>query len=355
MSAGGVAAVARHEFRLRIRAGRWRWLLTAWFVVTFGFAALLRLGLSQVSVEEAATRGAVMYGGLMLFVLALALLVVPALGAQSINGDRERGTLAVLQVTRLTPLEITLGKLVAAWGTALVFLALTAPVVVWAYVEGGVPLTRVAAVTLVMAALLGVVAAVALALSALLARTTTSSVLSYLAVFGLVVGTVVLFGLASALTVQTRTQTDRYFVCPGGGGGGPLAPGSAPPAGCDAQESSYTTTSPRTDRTWWLLAPNPFVILADAAPRPAPLPQRYADYGRVDSTGFDPLSAIGREIRSARAGPGGVTGGADGAEPAPIWPWGLVVDVALAVGAVALTVRRLRTPARTLSEGTRVA
>jgi hypothetical protein len=55
----------------------------------------------------------------MLFVLGLALLVVPSLAAQSVNGDRERGTLATLQVTRLSAGEITLGKFVAAWGTAL--------------------------------------------------------------------------------------------------------------------------------------------------------------------------------------------------------------------------------------------
>ena len=29
---------------------------------------------------------------------------------------------------------------------------------------------------------------------------------------------------------------------------------------------TFEATRARTDRTWWLLAPNPFVILADAAP-----------------------------------------------------------------------------------------
>jgi len=41
--------------------------------------------------------------------------VTPALTAQSINGDRERGTLATLQVTRLRPADIALGKLAAGW------------------------------------------------------------------------------------------------------------------------------------------------------------------------------------------------------------------------------------------------
>ena len=28
----GVRTMAEHEFRLRLRAGRWRWLLAAWFI-----------------------------------------------------------------------------------------------------------------------------------------------------------------------------------------------------------------------------------------------------------------------------------------------------------------------------------
>jgi hypothetical protein len=67
----------------------------------------------------------VLYGGLMLFVLGLALLVVPALAAQSVNGDREcAATLAVLQVTRLSA-ATSRRQAVGCLGHRLVFLALT--------------------------------------------------------------------------------------------------------------------------------------------------------------------------------------------------------------------------------------
>ena len=114
-----------------------------------------------------------MFGVVVLVVLALALLVAPALAAQSVNGDRERGTLATLQVTRLRAGEIALGKLLASWGTALVFLAVTLPLALWCYAEGGLSVARVAGVYLVTALLLGVVCAISLGLSALLARGTT--------------------------------------------------------------------------------------------------------------------------------------------------------------------------------------
>src|SRR5205085_921714 len=149
-----------------------------------------------------ANKGVVVYGGLTLLVLGLALLVAPTLSAQSVNGDRERGTLATLQVTRLTAGDIALGKFVASWGTGLVFLGLTLPMVVFCMTQGGVPLTRVLVVTLVLALLLGSIVAIALCLSTLLSRTTTSGVLAYLAVFLLTVGTLISFGLATALTQE---------------------------------------------------------------------------------------------------------------------------------------------------------
>jgi ABC-type transport system involved in multi-copper enzyme maturation permease subunit len=353
MTGSGIATVARQEFRLRIRAGRWKWLLGIFFGVLLGFTLLLRLALSQVADEDLEFKGTVLYGSLMLFVLGLALLVVPALAAQSVNGDRERGTLATLQVTRLSAGEIVLGKFVAAWGTALVFLALTLPLVAYAMTQGGVPLGRVVVVVLVLALLLGTVCAISLLLSALLSRTTTSGVLAYLAVFALAVGTLIVFGLVTAVTAEQTTVTYENDC-----GGLP------PDSGCVEGTQSYETTQARTDRTWWLLAPNPFVVLADAAPQLPPEPSQPDAYGNgVRASDLDPLGQIGRTVRDLRRTPDttDVGGGLIGEAPpeperAPaVWPTGLAIDVVLGVGALVLTERRLRTPNRHLPKGQRVA
>ena len=373
MTGSGIAVVARQEFRLRIRAGRWRWLLGAFFVVLLAFTVLLRAGLGNVPERDLPFKGTVLYGGLMLFVLGLALLVVPALAAQSINGDRERGTLAVLQVTRLSAGEIAMGKFAAAWGTSLVFLALTAPLVAYAMTQDGVPLGRVVVVTAVLALLLGTVCAVSLALSALLSRTSTSGVLAYLTVFALTIGTLIAFGLATAVTAERVAQTYQVpcasaSLPPDGLGVAPLPPppGPAlvePPEMCGTE--SFQTTRSRTDRTWWLLAPNPFVVLADAAPQ-LPDPEPRFDDGFVPrAADLDPLGQIGRQVRTLREPPP-----ADmfvgsfvpldeellpRPDPKPVWPTGLAVNVALGAGALVLTTRRLRTPSRNLPKGQRVA
>jgi len=355
----GVWTMAQHEARLRLRSGRWRLLLGLWFVVVTGFTLLVQQAVRR-TYSTSDDRGIVVYGVLVLFVLGLALLVVPSLTGQSVNGDRERGTLATLQVTLLSAPEIALGKLLAAWGTSLVFVLLTVPAMLLTMTQGGVPLGRLAVVGLVLVLLLGVVAALALCLSALLSRTTTSGVLSYLVVFALCLGTLISFGLALQLTNE-RYQETFTNECP------PrelLVRDGVPPeeierilATCGSTET-YDSTRSREDKVWWLLAPNPFVILADAAPQLPPLSaaeqrrreqlQQQGVYVQ-DLRDADPLGGIGREVRGLRSGPG------DERPGGPVWPYGLAFDVLLAVGAVWLTARRLRAPSRVLPRGQRVA
>ena len=132
-SCAGDALVARQELRVRLRTGRWRWLLAGWVVVVGLFTLLsdlaLRTGYGYDSDDS--RRGVPLFVILMFFGLAMVLVDQPALTAQSINGDRERGTLAILQVTRLRPAEIALGKLLAGWGVGVGALALTFPFALW--------------------------------------------------------------------------------------------------------------------------------------------------------------------------------------------------------------------------------
>ncbi len=378
MTRQGISTVARQEFRLRIRAGRWRVLLGIWFTLLLLFTGLLRAGVSGFSETELTDKGVVVYGGLMLFVLGLALLVVPSLAAQSVNGDRERGTLATLQVTRLTAGDIALGKFAAAWITSLVFLALTLPMVAYTISQGGVPIGRMLVVTGVLALLLGTVCALSLALSALLNRATTSGVLAYLTVFALTIGTVIAFGLATAVTTESYTSSFQN-TCP--------TEETLPPdlaaeekariiGDCVPGIQTYQSSRVRTDRTWWLLAPNPFVILADSAPRlpaetQAERDRRESDQqqgiSRQNARDLDPLGGLGQAVRSLRSPPEDDTAGAagptpledqpgpEGPERRPVWPYGLAFDVLLAAGALLVTQRRLRTPTRTLATGQRVA
>lgn len=48
----GIVTVAQLEFRLRLRTGRWRWLLASWLLVLTGIATLIRLSIRPDIVGE---------------------------------------------------------------------------------------------------------------------------------------------------------------------------------------------------------------------------------------------------------------------------------------------------------------
>jgi ABC-type transport system involved in multi-copper enzyme maturation permease subunit len=326
----GVWLVARQEFRIRLRTGRWRWLLGVWVLVLALFTGLLDLSLNTgYGFEDDDTRrGVPLFGILMLFVLFLVLVISPALTSQVINGDRERGTLATLQVTRLRPLEIALGKLVAGWGVGLVALALTLPFTGWAMASGGITFERVAAVYAVMALLIGSVCAVSQALSALLARSITSALLSYVVVAALTVGTLISIALVAPLIVEEHTETS-------------------------SDGFTYTYEQVRQDKVWWLLAPNPFVILADSAPQVPPRITETGDVVRIED--YDPLSAIGRVVRDVRRSPYEDSFEEPLDPRLAVWPYGVGFHLLLGAGAVAVTAARLRAPVRRVPRGVRIA
>ncbi|WP_407320421.1 ABC transporter permease [Isoptericola halotolerans] len=355
----GVRTVTQLELRQRIRSTRWKIALVVWFVVV-GVITLLTSGAIAMLFDDpsmGAGAGRTMFGVVVFFVLFLGLLVAPALTASAINGDRTAGTLATLQATLLTPAEIVVGKLLAAWLAALAFLATSVPFLAWAFVVGGLPFWSLVSVLLVLAIVLGVVCAVGLCFSALTAKTSGSAVLTYLTVGGLSVITVALFGLSVPLV--TTTEEVRTWDVPVGYDWEDTEP----------PECEWTTQRQEvwhSERTWWLLAANPFVVVADA--QPLADPETYDDAA-------DPLTLIQYGVRYARTGPApeqdwcgdmwysesrsGVPMASPVEEPepseSPVWPWGLGIYVLLGAGGIVTAVRRLQIPAQRLPKGTRVA
>jgi hypothetical protein len=263
--------------------------------------------------------GSIMFGSLALLVLALICLIAPSLTATSINGERDRGTLAILQATTLRGWQIVIAKFVAALVTAAAFLAATLPIALWAIVEGGVGAGKALAVYLTLFGVSFVLLAAGLLASGLVRRPALSALLSYGFVGFLTIGTLILFGI-STTTAEYDRQTGR---------------------------SDYGAR-------WLILSPNPFVVLADAAP----------ESGGEDLD--DPLNSMRDAIRDAReprvfSFEGDMCSGRNCAPPpepkeaAAVWPYGLGIQFALAVFALYVATERLRVPAKRLPRGERIA
>ncbi len=360
VSGPGVATVARLELAQRVRSTRWLVALAVWVGVLLLVTVLIGYALTVLGggASDAEGTGPVVFDAVVTLVLTMGLLVSPALAATSVNGDRSAGTLAPMQVTLLSPLDIALGKLLAAWTASLVLLAAAVPFVVWAFTRGGVPATALVGALALTAVTLLVVCAIGLGWSAVCSRLASSVVLTYVSVAAICFLSPLLFALTVPLVLAEEDVTVReqdYANVEFDDRGEPI--GGEPP--CVTREVRQDVA--HTERTWWLLAPSPYVVVADATPR-API-----------RAGGGPLAAVGDGVRAARQGEtdedrdycqsfteddfiAQEQARRDALDQVPpVWPWGLAADLLVGAAALAVTVRRLQVPYATLPRGSRVA
>ncbi|MCT1776887.1 ABC transporter permease, partial [Brachybacterium sp. p3-SID957] len=352
----GLGLVTSLELRQRIRSRRWYVALGLWTV------ALLLLGLVILAPTAMFTgyiafreTSRVVFSLQMLLVLFAMLLVLPAMSAGSINGDRSAGTLATLQSSLISPLEIVLGKLLAGWVTGLAFLLLALPSVLPTALLGGVGPLYLLRVLLVIAALALCVTAVGLGLSAITARQLGSVVLAYVAVFGVTVVGPIMWGSSAAFLQEEREVTvydDDYDFSDG-------TDDSWSQARCVRELDERTVV--RLDISQPLIWPNPVLLLADVAP-PMPPPTMAAD---EESWDLLQLMQLGLRHATQPLHPSNFNHCSLDAEgypsalgsPAnrPIWPLGLGCWFLAGGASLALATWRLAVPIRMLGKGIRIA
>ncbi|RQP10326.1 MAG: ABC transporter permease [Microbacteriaceae bacterium] len=346
--------VASLELRQRVRGAAWYVLLGV-----FVLLVLVVTVFTTIATRNTDAPGAVLYSLIVYFVLLLGTLVTPALSGNAINGDRENGTLATTQVTLVTTPQLVIGKFLAAWITALGFLAAALPFLLFALVLGGASADTAFVSILVLAAELGVVAAVGVGVSGLIRRPLFSVVTTYLVVALLSIGSLIAFGLGGM--VAQREVTVSYEIIDWEASGDEIDPDTGMPVDpvCETVVSSYSV--PRFDSVWWTLAANPYVLLADAAPT------HFDRHGNPD----DLFGTLKLGVRQAQLPPDVDSGWSecDQAYPVddqptprevidstvPSWAVGLGIHAALGLGLLAGAISRTRAPARRLAAGSRIA
>lgn len=358
----GVRTIMVLELRQRVRATRWRIMLGIWLAVLIllcgGLVITVKVQMPNSSNTEYLLS---LYDLVVCFVLGIGLIVAPTLSATSINGDRADATLALLQATALRSREIVVGKLLAAWVAAIAFLGVAAPFLIGLTVAGGSHWQALLAHLVILVFTLGAVCAIGLGFSALAARPSASAVLTYLAVAALVVGTPLFMAISSPLAVGNQTLV-TYSLDYDKSTNGTLV--------CKPEPESSTHDVTRTNRIWWMLAPNPFVALGDAT---AHAPQQPASASFGDPASL--LSLTGQSVDFMRnPQPERVVrnycedrqdsfdhpsrsrdDGGPLARHLTFWPASIVVLMALGAGGVVTASRRLRVPAGRLPRGVRLA
>jgi len=399
----GLATMVGLEVRQRLRSRKWIWALAVWFVFIGAITALVMWAsyksysygcnpaYSSCSLSDS-NAGPTAFAVIVMFILGMGLVIAPAFTATSINGDRSQGTLATLQATRLSALEIAGGKLIAAWLAAAVFLLVALPFIAVSMILGSISVLQVIVCFAVIFILVAIVCAIGLGWSAVVVRSAVSTVLTYLSVMVLSLISPLVLAMTVPFvereeTVQvwglTYAEQDQYMT--------QIKNGQIVDPPLDqCHWYTRTQTVARTDKVWWILVPNPFVIVADAAPLS---PQAQGDRSYTG----DPLSMIRsamREMARPIASPlevdecwqiynwagyyyttynpdGTVTvrrvdGSVVDLPPSPVpprppatnyplWPYGLAVNFIIGAVFFVVAVRRLRIPYHKLAKDTRVA
>lgn len=343
----------------------------AWYVLLGVFALLLLIvtALSFLAWGYTDRPGAAIYSTIVYITLLLVVLVSPTLSGNAINGDRDAATLAPVQVTLATTAEILFGKFLAAWVTGLAFVAVSVPFLLMATLAGGGNPATIGVSLAVLVFEVGIIAAIGVALSGILSRPLFSVATTYLVVAALVIGTLIAFALVGFTVRSEATSHNRHYNYDEYQGDTyPCMPGEEPTGDypCDDVEitcgewETYTYEVPRFDRVWWLLAANPFVILADATPTTFDRNGYPVDlFGQI-KTGArmaqQPPELEQRWDECARMPPEEQQTPEElMAQTAPSWFVGMGLQALLAAGLLWWALVRTRTPVGRLPKGTRIA
>lgn len=358
----GFWIIASLELRQRLRSRALLVLAIVWFAVIGIVTALswaTLIALFGASGDEA--DGYPLFSIIVYFVLLFGTLVAPAISAGSIGSERSQSTLATTQVTLVGTWSILLGKALAAWITGIAFLVVAAPFVVFSLVTSRASVPQLLVALLALALQIGVFTVIGVGLSALIDSTVFAIVVAYLLVALLSIGTLIAFGLAMGASttyveVENRTLTEEYYEqtaectedeC-----------WEAVPLQCETTTSTAPYTP--THRFWWILALNPYVVVADMVPVKA-------ENGMPDDV-FGLISLGVRSLQEAPEQPTGwddcrrwddygeVTGPEDVLDSTvPVWWIGLGLQLVLVAGSLWGGYRKLKTPAAKLPRGSRVA
>ena len=352
----GVGLMIDLELRQRVRSVRWYIALGIWFLLLTGMSVLIGLasmwlGTGSVFGDDLRLAGAIVFSASVLLLIFAMLLVIPAMSSAAINGDRADGTLATLQATLLSPLEIVVGKVLAGWITGLAFLVAALPSVVPAALLAGASPFYVARVIAMIAALTLCITAIGVGLSSLTNRPLGSVVLSYLVVLGTTTILPIVFACAAPFVVWKHEVTVYETE---------YTSGSMDAGRCVKTQEVRDVV--RTDLLMPLLWLNPFVIVADTAPQ---IPIGQDDIGPGDIDALRGISTLVRYLAHPTHPSHFVDCWDTEAEgypkdleqpwTLPVWPMGLGAHALVAAGAVAVATYRIKAPVRRLGTGMRIA
>lgn len=189
--------VFKNEMKLSSRTMKSSWMVFCYNAVLAVVCMLVFYGM----MEPAHYGGSVDFSEMVsLYVVmtylefGMIILIIPAITAAGIAGERERQTLDMLLATKMKPFHIVLGKLESSLSSVLMLAVSSLPVLSIVFIYGGVGILELIGFVAILVVSALFIGSIGIFFSAYAGRVMTATVLTYLAVVFLLAGTYVMEG-----------------------------------------------------------------------------------------------------------------------------------------------------------------
>ncbi len=213
--------VFKNEVKLSSRTMKTSWMVFGYNIVLLAVSLSVFYGMLEwahygSSVEYSEMVQMYIITGYMEF--GMILMIIPAITAGSIAGEKERQTLDILLATKMKPISIVMGKLMASLSSVLMLAISSLPVLSIVFVYGGVGIKELLAFVMILCVSAVFVGSIGIYFSALCKKTTTATVASYLMTVFLLAGTYVIESAvlrASEVQIAALAAGDELYASVG--------------------------------------------------------------------------------------------------------------------------------------------
>lgn len=354
----GLKTVSRLEIKQRIRSKKLYVLAGLWFAfhLFIALTTFLGTGLFGSISEHLKASASFVFSVSSFTTICLLLLIIPAISAGAINGDKTQGTFAVLQATALSPAEIVFGKVIANLVLAIIFILLAYVNIAVFGLLSAVSIFALIKIFLMLVFLSLAMIMIGVGFSALTKRQLGSVVMAFAVVIGTTAVLPMIFVILTPFTftnstvtvyeVKQDTSTGNYY--------------------CHASDEQVEVV--RTDYIIGLLKINPVVMVADMTAKfktdsrneiPLLSSENLLEFISAGTRELsDPLH-LGRYVNcsglTSEEAFRNVPDSAKNQGRRPVWPLGVALWGLAAIAGGVFAVNRSRTPIKKLPSGHRIA
>ena len=210
----GIGTIMVKELRSRMRGRRAFLVLTIYLallaLIAYGSYLIVaptardNFGGFVNQANTSAIVGQTIFTLLSIFQLILICFIAPGFTAGQISLEREKQTLDLLVSTPMRPGAIVIGKLLAALAFVVLMIVAAVPITAIVLMYGGASVDDIVRQQLVLLSTAVALGAIGLFFSALIKRTQAATVLSYITMLALTLGTIMLFAFWTLLINQNN-------------------------------------------------------------------------------------------------------------------------------------------------------